>query len=135
MTTTMNFLNLANYAKDRELSDCPECHAKPNDPGRNVGPTVLAFTQRKFRAVCLACQYKTNPANTQQGAIDNWNAGSSVNMLKELRNDRGWTQKELAERAGLATITIHQAEKDSMKPSRETRCKIAKALGVGIHAF
>lgn len=50
--------------------------------------------------------------------------------IRELRNDRGMTQKELGERAGIAEPTIRRYELGKLNPKFETVQKIAKALGV-----
>jgi transcriptional regulator with XRE-family HTH domain len=55
------------------------------------------------------------------------------NVLKRLRNQRGWTQRELARRARLAIVTIGQIEADMRKtPTLDTRKKLAKALRVPV---
>jgi len=55
--------------------------------------------------------------------------------LKEIREKSGFTQKELAERAGLATITIQGYEENKFKPKLGTLEKIAHALNVSIDCF
>lgn len=50
--------------------------------------------------------------------------------IRELRNDRGMTQKELGERAGIAEPTIRRYELGKLNPKFETVQKIAKALEV-----
>jgi transcriptional regulator with XRE-family HTH domain len=49
--------------------------------------------------------------------------------IKRLREERGWKQEELAERAGLSVGTIQNVEA-GRGVSVETRARIAKALGV-----
>ena len=51
-----------------------------------------------------------------------------MNNLRELRKDRGWTQQELAERAGLSNVTISALELGNKSPRAEVRRKIEKAL-------
>jgi transcriptional regulator with XRE-family HTH domain len=55
--------------------------------------------------------------------------------LKQLRQDAGLTQKELAERAGLTLEGVAQLERGRRKPSWETVLALAKALGVPCTAF
>ena len=50
--------------------------------------------------------------------------------IKKHRNDRGMTQRELAEKCGYATGTIQQYENGKRQPRIEQLSKIAAALGV-----
>lgn len=56
-------------------------------------------------------------------------------MIKNLRNAYGLTQKELAEKAGVATITLQQYERNKREPRKETLSKIATALNIPVEAF
>lgn len=55
--------------------------------------------------------------------------------LKEVRLYRNLTQKELAERVGLATITIQGYEANKFKPKLKTLEKIANALDIPLSYF
>ena len=58
----------------------------------------------------------------------------SREKLKKLREDRGLTQYELAEIAGISVVTLNKIESsDSAKPFAKTLNKIAKALEVEIN--
>ncbi len=51
--------------------------------------------------------------------------------IKRLRAKKGWTQKQLAKKAGLAIVTIEKIEMGERKNLYLlTRKKLAKALGV-----
>ena len=50
--------------------------------------------------------------------------------IRKYRIDAGQTQQQLAERIGVATITIRQYELGKREPNLETLQKIAEALGV-----
>lgn len=50
--------------------------------------------------------------------------------IQEKRKSLGMTQKELAEKVGVATITIQQYERNVREPKFEIVKRIAKALGV-----
>mgnify|MGYP000327649319 FL=1 len=52
--------------------------------------------------------------------------------IKRVREKKGMTQKELAEKCNLATITIRQYESGKREPKTRTLNKIAKALDVYI---
>ena len=52
--------------------------------------------------------------------------------LKKIRKERGITQNQLAEKAGLATITIQNYEGGKYEPKYETVEKLAKALEISI---
>jgi transcriptional regulator with XRE-family HTH domain len=52
--------------------------------------------------------------------------------IKELREEKGITTIELAEKSGVAQSTISQIENGKRNPSTGTAAKIAEALGVSI---
>ena len=56
-------------------------------------------------------------------------------MIRNLRNAYGLTQKELAEKAGIATITLQQYERNKREPRKEILSKIAVALNSPVEAF
>lgn len=51
-------------------------------------------------------------------------------LIKQYRNDKGMTQKQLAEMLGLAEITIRQYETNKREPKIPMLRRIAKILGV-----
>jgi transcriptional regulator with XRE-family HTH domain len=55
--------------------------------------------------------------------------------LREIREGRGLTQKQLAEQAGLTEQGLGQLERGRRDPSWETVCRLAQALGVDCSAF
>lgn len=62
---------------------------------------------------------------------DNVEIKTNINQkIKEKRKEKGITQKQLAERCGLATGTIQQYESGKRKPKIENLYKIAVALMV-----
>lgn len=50
--------------------------------------------------------------------------------IKNARLNAGLTQKQLAEKSGIATITLQQYERDVREPKLDTIAKIARALGL-----
>lgn len=53
--------------------------------------------------------------------------------IKKLRNEKGWSQDELARIAGVPFTTVAKIETGVIKnPSIEKMAKIAKALGVKV---
>jgi transcriptional regulator with XRE-family HTH domain len=58
--------------------------------------------------------------------------GSRLRMMRQLR---GLTQTELAERAGLAADTIRRAEKGEFSPSFTTMVSIASGMRVPVPAL
>lgn len=52
--------------------------------------------------------------------------------LREWRTRRGWSQSELAARAGLSKTMLVQVEQAQTNPSIATLCKLANALGIAL---
>ena len=52
--------------------------------------------------------------------------------LRMLREQRGWTQAELAGRAGISKGMVVQVEQARTNPSIATLCKLANALGIAL---
>lgn len=52
--------------------------------------------------------------------------------IKALREKRGWTQETLANRVGVARVTIGRIEIGNRRPSLELLERLAKALKVKI---
>lgn len=55
--------------------------------------------------------------------------------LRELREEKGITQAELAEKAGLAAETVAQLERARYEPSWNSVIALADALGVSTEAL
>ena len=55
--------------------------------------------------------------------------------IRYFRKERGYTQKQLSELAGIATITLQQYELDKREPKLENLKKIADALSVPLAAL
>lgn len=53
-------------------------------------------------------------------------------IMQAIRKERGYTQKQLAEKCGMATGTIQQYELNKREPRREQLQKIANALNVSV---
>jgi transcriptional regulator with XRE-family HTH domain len=54
------------------------------------------------------------------------------NKIKKYRNDKGFTQEDLAEKVGVSRVYIGYVEQGRNTPSLEILEKIAKALKVSI---
>ncbi len=52
--------------------------------------------------------------------------------LRELRIQKGWTQKELASRVGIAAVTVTAIERGVQLPMLTTGRKLAETLGVDL---
>ena len=50
--------------------------------------------------------------------------------LRQIRNEKDWTQEELGDRADLSVRYIGQIERNQTTPSIEVLGRLAKALGV-----
>lgn len=57
---------------------------------------------------------------------------NGVSVIKRLRLEKGWSQKRLAEEAGLSQSFIHSIEVGQKSPTIRSIRKIAKALGVPV---
>ncbi|WP_159672340.1 helix-turn-helix domain-containing protein, partial [Streptomyces mexicanus] len=55
--------------------------------------------------------------------------------LLDLRNERGWSRKDLAERSGLSYPYISQLENGDREPSFDTLTKLAQAFGLTVDAL
>jgi transcriptional regulator with XRE-family HTH domain len=53
-------------------------------------------------------------------------------IIRAARLARGWTQKQLAEAAGVSTIAIKRLEGDQHAPSAETARRLARALSMTV---
>ncbi|GAB6194735.1 helix-turn-helix transcriptional regulator [Lysobacter xanthus] len=58
-----------------------------------------------------------------------------TNRLKQLRQDAGITQQDLADAAGITRQTVIAIEGEKYSPSLEVAFLIAEALGTGIDAI
>lgn len=54
-------------------------------------------------------------------------------IMQKIRKEKGYTQKQLAEKCGMATGTIQQYELNKREPRREQLQKIATALNVPLY--
>lgn len=53
-------------------------------------------------------------------------------LLRRLREERGYSVRELAQRAGVGFVTVSRIENGRMNPTVATLEKLAKGLGVHI---
>ncbi len=53
-----------------------------------------------------------------------------MNTLKELRDDKSWSQEELARRANISTSTVHCQEHGKRTATAATVLALARALEV-----
>lgn len=51
------------------------------------------------------------------------------NRVRELREARGWTQLQLAERTGVSRKTVNTIESGALNPSTFISLRLARALG------
>ena len=55
--------------------------------------------------------------------------------LRQLRDEREWTQEQLAERARLHSQQVSDYERGHRAPSTQNLASLAKALGVAMEAL
>lgn len=58
-----------------------------------------------------------------------WTLGD---VVKKLRERKGWTQEQLAEAAGVNTGTVVSLEAEGNRTKQETLQRVAEALGVSV---
>lgn len=73
-------------------------------------------------------EYFANPQR-EQTPIMEVEVNTNIQVIKQLRADRAWSQEHLAAVAGLSARTIQRVEADG-NASRETRMAIAAAFGI-----
>lgn len=59
-----------------------------------------------------------------------WIEFGLANEIREQREAKGWTQKDLAERAGLRAEKVSKIERGKQNPTVQTVAKIARALSM-----
>ncbi|WP_199099305.1 helix-turn-helix transcriptional regulator [Dyella sp. ASV21] len=57
------------------------------------------------------------------------------NCIRELRNDHGWSQADLADRLDVSRQTINAIETGKYDPSLPLAFKIARLFGLSIEAI
>jgi transcriptional regulator with XRE-family HTH domain len=58
-----------------------------------------------------------------------------VEIVRRLRKERGWSQRELASAAGTTQYTISELEQGHREPHPKTLRKLADALGISVADF
>lgn len=90
------------------------------DPGGTAG-AMFAEAMRRFHVGAADEPTATEPDDPRIGPV-----------VRELRERRGWTLRELARRSGLSVSLISEVERDLVNPSVASLNRLARALGVRI---
>lgn len=56
-------------------------------------------------------------------------------LLRDWRERRGYSVRELAQRAGVGFVTISRIENGHISPTVAMLAKLARALGIGVRDF
>jgi transcriptional regulator with XRE-family HTH domain len=75
------------------------------------------------------------PKNFDKGMLFMEKMGSVGNKLRLIREERGFSQRELAQRAGISTNAISLIERDENSPSVSTLQNLASALNIKMSYF
>ena len=59
---------------------------------------------------------------------------STGSTIKEIRQRRGWTQRQLANKAGITAQSVVGYENDKINPTVKTFEKILNAMGYDLYA-
>ena len=110
------------------LTPCPNCGHTENAPRRNLGPTILQIDLKQYRAVCLNCWHKTQPAKSWREAADNWNGQQTTNRWKRRRLELGLSVKQLSDITGINHRQIYRYEADKVTPMPDTIEKLEQGL-------
>lgn len=113
------------------MNHCPKCKAEPNIPGINAGPTILKLEHRQYRAMCLNCWHKAEPATTEKGALKNWKDQITKNQWRAKRNKLGLSVKELSQLSEVHVDQIYRYENGRATPSKD----VAKRLNACLNAM
>lgn len=83
----------------------------------------------------MAVTFKTPLTNAENNTLKRRLSEAIAHNLKTIRNSKGMTQQEVAERAGLHLTYLGHLEAGKYHPSTFVLWKIAKVLGVEIDKF
>jgi transcriptional regulator with XRE-family HTH domain len=67
--------------------------------------------------------------------LDVGDAQSFGRYIRQLREDRGLTQSELATRAGLAVDSVRRIERGQLSPSLRSMAKLAGGMEISLHSL
>ena len=56
-------------------------------------------------------------------------------LLRQVRDRRGWSLRQLGERSGVSYVTIQRIEAGTLSPTVATLEKLAAALGISVREF
>jgi transcriptional regulator with XRE-family HTH domain len=69
------------------------------------------------------------------GRLDVGHAQSFGRYIRQLREERGLTQGELATRAGLAVDSVRRIERGQLSPSLKSVAKLAAGMEISLHSL
>ena len=114
---------------DDKLKDCPKCHAKFCLPGVRPGPTILLYSAKDYRVVCVSCWFMSQMANSKKKAVEYWNNGITDSSLRKARIKLGLSQSMLSKLSGVTPNQISLYELGKSMPTKKTKSKLERVLG------
>lgn len=124
------------YLRNEALMPEPLVFESLHDSLGELGPAGgVAAMVRAVRGARRTTKYDIEPPPRPRRSTSAGQAGWTrmtredfAKRMRELRDRRGWTQEQMAERTGLASDTIRRLEYASFNPSLDTMRKIANGL-------
>src|SRR5215217_5778034 len=99
--------------------------SRPSEGVTSRGHSIYQHPHSLTFCPCLrGCNVRKSSGTTKKGG--------ALNEVRRLRKLRGWSQVELAERAGVSAFTVTEIETGRREPRPSTLRKLANALGVEI---
>ncbi|HMN42711.1 MAG TPA: helix-turn-helix domain-containing protein [Phycisphaerales bacterium] len=130
---TDRMARLTKEDSDLMLGFFQDLNAAESDEDRNAALEAM-FELLEGKPVGVRKLDLERETNDEGGKLQAWKEWVSA-KIREVRNQKGLTQEQLAEKTGLPQSHLSRIENAKHSPSRVTLEKIADALGVPVKLF